>query len=58
LRPTPYWTYREIPASRLRPVFHQPLADWGVQPYAVIEVAGANGSRSFVLDEGVRQQTL
>jgi hypothetical protein len=52
LLPLPYWTYRQIHAKRLADVLPLPLADWGVEPYAVIEIAGPRGSQAFVVGDG------
>jgi hypothetical protein len=49
LLPVPYWTYHQLPASRLLPVVDQPLAAWGVEPYAVIEITSRRSRESYVV---------
>jgi hypothetical protein len=52
LRPIPFWTYRQIAADALREVFDRPLAEWGIPPFAVIEIAQGDRHKSFVVGEG------
>ena len=57
LLPLAYFTYRQIRASRLGAVLRRPLGAWGVPPDAVIEIAGADQRRSFVVGAGALEST-
>lgn len=49
--PMAYWTYRQIRAEQLAGVLRVPLADWGVEPRAVIEISGPREPVAFVIGD-------
>lgn len=49
LRAVPFFARREVPLQDLTPVLDRPLAAWGVQPGAVIELADGELRRAFVI---------
>jgi hypothetical protein len=44
-----YWTFAEVTLDRLVGVLDSPLAEWGVEPGAVIEISGGERRRAFVV---------
>jgi hypothetical protein len=54
LLPVAYWTHRQLAASALSPVAGQSLADWGVQPLAVLEISAGKKAGAFVIGVGDR----
>ena len=54
--PIPYWSFSRLSASQLQPVWHISLAEWGVEPQAVIGIRCSNTVRTVIVGEE-RQDT-
>ena len=46
----PFFTYSELTAARLKPVWHMPLSTWGVERFALVEIAHGERRQAFVVD--------
>ena len=52
LLPISFWMHHELGLAKLRPVLQRPLAEWGVEPFAVLELDEGGVRRSFVVGGG------